>query len=198
MPIVLKEFASGKTLEMIHQAVQGEVPFDHVVYILTKFRKNFCDEWSPTLPNQFLPSNPPYLLDQPYKFDRSFQIDQPYQLNQPIRSILRQSLQVSLFIENQTLSPNAESTSAESQPNQRMGEMDDSVIDPLLLQQEAAANYPSPDQWQAERIPEEVMSSKSDNVGTVENNLENQQWGGKEGLLRTDDMEDLFDFSGLG
>ena len=184
---------------MIHQAVQGEVPFDHVVYILTKFRKNFCNEWSPSLPNQILPLNPPYPLVQPYQFDPSSQIVQPYQLNHPIQSTLRQTSHVSLFIENQILSPIAESISTKSQPNQQMGGMENSMIDPLLLQQEAAANYPSPDQqWQAERTPEEVMSFKNRNVGAAENNLEDQQWEVKEDLLRADDMEDLFDFSGLG
>lgn len=182
---------------MIHQAVQGEVPFDHVVYILTKFRKNFCNEWSPTLPNQILPSNAPYPLDQPCQFDPSFQIDQPYQLNQLIESILTQGSQVSLFVENQTLSPNAGSISAESQPNQQTGGMVNSMIDPLLLQKEAAANYPSPDQWQAERIQEEVMSFKNDNVGAAKNNLKDQQWEGKENLLRPANIEDLLDFSRL-
>lgn len=75
--------------------------------------------------------------------------------------------------------------------------MGKSMIDPLLVQQEAAANYPSPDLWDAKRTLEEVMSSKNDNVGAAENSLEDQQWEDKAGLLRADDMEDLFDFSGL-
>ena len=129
---------------MIHQAVQGEVPFDHVVYILTKFRKNFCNEWSPTLPNQFLPQNPPYPLVQPYRSDRSFQIDRLCLPNQPIQSISKQCSPLSLFIDSQTPSPNEECILAESQPDQQIGGMDNSVIDPLLLQQEAAVNYPSP------------------------------------------------------
>ena len=76
--------------------------------------------------------------------------------------------------------------------------MGKSMVDPLLLLQEAAANYPSPDPWEAESTLEEVMSSKNDdNVGAAENSLEDQQWVGKADLLRADDMEDLFDFSGL-
>lgn len=182
---------------MIHQAVQGEVPLDHVVYILTKFRKNFCNEWSPTLPNQILPANPSCRLDQPYQYDPSFQINQPYQLNQPIQSILRQGPQVSLFTENRTLSRNAEFVSAESPPDLKMDVLDKSMIDPKLLHEEAAANYPSPDQWQATFTPEEVMSFKNDNIGAAIKKLEDEQWEGKEDLLHTDDMVDLFDFSGL-
>ena len=85
---------------------------------------------------------------------------------------------------------------AESQPDQQIGGMDNSVIDPLLLQQEAAVNYPSPVPSQTECSLEEV-SFKNEDFVAAENNLEDRQWEGKEDLLRADDMDDLFDFSGL-
>lgn len=85
-----------------------------------------------------------------------------------------------------------------------MGRTNTSMIDPQLVREEAAANYPSPDQWQAERSPSMADSSQNplmfftnDAVCAAVKDLEDQQWEGKEDLLRADDMEDLFDFSGL-
>lgn len=188
---------------MIHEAAgQGAVPLDHVVYILTRFRDNFWSTWQNTAQKRTNQVD----LCQPVQWrpDYTNELNPPYQPLQPIQG--SPSSQVSPFTIKQTLSLDAESLSAESPPNQQMGRMDNSMADPQLFKQDAAANYPSPDEWQAERSSSASMVDSSQNqlifflndvVGVAVNNLENQQWEGKEDQLHTDDMEDLFDFSGL-
>lgn len=44
---VLMGFEAGDSAEVIHEKTGCEVPFDHVVFILTRFAPDFWIEWSP-------------------------------------------------------------------------------------------------------------------------------------------------------
>ena len=45
--MVLKGFETGDSAEQIHKATKDAVPFDHIVFILTRFQPKFWSEWQP-------------------------------------------------------------------------------------------------------------------------------------------------------